>query len=41
MNITAGGVGNTRAKLITEYSSIDSLSDVDTTTAMHLQLTKS
>ena len=23
MNITAGGVGNTRAKLITEYSSID------------------
>ena len=33
MNITAGGVGDTRAKLLTEYSSIDLLSDVDTTTA--------
>ena len=32
INITAGGVGDTRAKLLTEYSSIDSLSDVDTTT---------
>lgn len=31
INITAGGVGNTRAKLITEYSSIDLLGDVDTT----------
>lgn len=33
MNITAGGVGDTRVKLLTEYSSIDLLSDVDTTTA--------
>ena len=33
MNITAGGVGDTRAKLLTEYSSIDLLGDVDTTTA--------
>tara|TARA_R100000030_G_scaffold101012_1_gene95749 strand:+ start:29 stop:1249 length:1221 start_codon:yes stop_codon:yes gene_type:complete len=33
MNITAGGVGDTRAKLLTEYSSIDLLNDVDTTTA--------
>ena len=33
INITAGGVGDTRAKLLTEYSSIDALSDVDTTTA--------
>ena len=32
INITAGGVGDTRAKLLTEYSSIDALSDVDTTT---------
>lgn len=32
INITAGGVGDTRAKLVTEYSSIDLLSDVDTTT---------
>ena len=32
INITAGGVGDTRAKLLTEYSSIDDLSDVDTTT---------
>lgn len=32
INITAGGVGDTRAKLITEYSSIDALNDVDTTT---------
>ena len=29
MNITAGGVGDTRVKLLTEYSSIDSLSNVD------------
>ncbi len=33
MNITAGGVGDTRVKLLTEYSSIDLLNDVDTTTA--------
>ena len=33
INITAGGVGDTRAKLLTEYSSIDDLSDVDITTA--------
>ena len=32
MNITAGGVGDTRVKLLTEYSSIDSLSNVDITT---------
>lgn len=32
INITAGGVGDTRAKLLTEYSSIDDLSDVDITT---------
>ena len=32
INITAGGVGDTRAKLLTEYSSIDALSDVDITT---------
>jgi hypothetical protein len=32
INITAGGVGDTRAKLVTEYSSIDLLNDVDTTT---------
>ncbi len=32
INITAGGVGDTRAKLLTQYSSIDALSDVDTTT---------
>ena len=33
INITTGGVGNTRAKLLTEYASIDALADVDTTTA--------
>ena len=32
INITAGGVGDTRAKLLTEYSGIDSLSNVDVTT---------
>ena len=32
MNITAGGVGDVRAKLVSEYSSIDILADVDTTT---------
>ncbi len=31
INITAGGAGDVRAKLLTEYSSIDLLSDVDTT----------
>ena len=33
INITAGGVGDTRAALLTQYSGIDALSDVDTTTA--------
>ena len=33
INITAGGVGDTQAKLLTQYSSIDALGDVDTTTA--------
>jgi len=33
INITAGGVGDTRASLLTQYSGINSLSDVDTTTA--------
>ena len=32
INITAGGVGDVRAKLLTEYSSIDTLSNVDVTT---------
>ena len=32
INITAGGVGDTRAALLTQYSGIDDLSDVDTTT---------
>tara|TARA_Y100000004_G_scaffold195556_1_gene262871 strand:- start:614 stop:1834 length:1221 start_codon:yes stop_codon:yes gene_type:complete len=32
INITTGGVGDVRAKLLTEYSGIDALSDVDTTT---------
>ena len=32
MNITAGGVGDSRVKLLTEYSGIDALSDVDITT---------
>ncbi len=32
INITAGGVGDTRAKLLTQYSSIDDLTDVDITT---------
>lgn len=32
INITAGGTGYTNAKLLTEYSNIDSLIDVDTTT---------
>lgn len=32
INITAGGVGDTRATLLTEYSSIGLLSDVDVTT---------
>ena len=31
MNITAGGVGDTRVALLTQYSGIDDLSDVDTT----------
>jgi hypothetical protein len=33
INITAGGAGDVQAKILTEYSSIDLLSDVDTTTA--------
>ena len=33
INITAGGIGDTRAKLLTEYSSINALGDVDTSTA--------
>ena len=33
INITAGGAGDVRAKVITEYSSIGLLSDVDITTA--------
>ncbi len=33
INITAGGVGDTQAKVLTQYSGIDLLSDVDTTTA--------
>ena len=32
INITAGGVGDTRAALLTQYSSIDDLVDVDITT---------
>ena len=32
INVTAGGVGDTAAKIATEYSSIDFLNDVDTTT---------
>ena len=32
INITTGGVGDVRAKLISEYSSVDLLADVDTTT---------
>ena len=32
MNITAGGVGDSRVKLLTEYSGLDALSDVDITT---------
>ena len=32
INITAGGVGDTRAKLLTEYSSVNLLTDIDTTT---------
>ena len=32
INITAGGAGDVQAKILTEYSSIDLLSDVDTTT---------
>ena len=32
INIATGGVGDVRAKLLTEYSSIDDLSDVDITT---------
>ena len=32
IDITAGGVGPTRAKLLTEYSGITNLTDVDTTT---------
>lgn len=32
INITAGGVGDTRAALLTQYSSINNLLDVDTTT---------
>lgn len=33
INITAGGVGDTRAALLTQYSGINALSDVDTVTA--------
>ena len=33
INITAGGVGNTSAKLITEYSDLEDLNDVSYTTA--------
>tara|TARA_B100000945_G_scaffold316689_1_gene318078 strand:- start:4204 stop:5430 length:1227 start_codon:yes stop_codon:yes gene_type:complete len=32
INITTGGVGDVRAKLATEYSSVDLLADIDTTT---------
>jgi plastocyanin len=32
MNITSGGIGDSRVKLLTEYSGIDTLSDVDITT---------
>lgn len=32
INITAGGAGDVRAKILTEYSSIDDLTDVDITT---------
>lgn len=32
INITTGGIGDVRAKLLTEYSGINSLKDVDTTT---------
>ena len=32
INITAGGVGDTRAKILTEYSSLGQVGDVDTTT---------
>ena len=32
INITAGGVGDTRAKLLTEYSGINDLANVDVTT---------
>jgi len=33
INITSGGVGNVKAKVLTEYSSINLLKDVDTVTA--------
>tara|TARA_B100001250_G_scaffold318303_1_gene280951 strand:+ start:48885 stop:50111 length:1227 start_codon:yes stop_codon:yes gene_type:complete len=33
MNITAGGVGDVQAKVLTEYSSLGLVGDVDTTTA--------
>ena len=33
INITAGGVGDTRAKLLTQYSGVNDLVDVDTNTA--------
>ena len=33
INITAGGVGDTRAKLLTQYSGVNDLNDVDTNTA--------
>jgi len=36
INITAGGVGDTRAALLTQYSGIDALSDVDTTSTTPL-----
>ena len=40
INITAGGVGDTRAKLLTEYSGINDLANVDvTTTAPNLNQT--
>ena len=40
INITAGGVGDTRAALLTQYSGIDDLSNVDvTTTAPNLNQT--
>jgi hypothetical protein len=36
INITAGGVGDTRAAILTQYSGINALNDVDTVTAAPL-----